>query len=224
MKISKETLNILKNFSTINTGIYIKKGNELKTISPLSNIYASATVNENFPKDFAIFELNKFLGVVSLFDEPDFLFGEKSVKITEGKNSVKYVYTEPSLVLYPSGDISDEYSSKFDITFKLSNEDLQSLLKSSGVMELPDLCISCKEDNIKLIVVDKSKKESSNNFDITLNSVFKKNKDKDFVFMFKIENLKLLSQNYDVYLSSDYGFFKGNNIQYYIATEDFGNE
>jgi len=100
LKISNETLEILKNFSSINSNILVKPGNTIATISPIKNIMAEAKVSENFDCEFGIWDLNKFLGTISLFDDPEFVFEEKFVTITSNSNksAVKYYYSEPSLL------------------------------------------------------------------------------------------------------------------------------
>ena len=99
MRLSKETLNILKNFATINSNILIKPGNTLKTISPGKNIYAEAKVTEEFDTDVPIWDLNKFLGVVSMFNNPDLEFNDSHVDISNGKSAVRYYYSAPSLLI-----------------------------------------------------------------------------------------------------------------------------
>ena len=101
-KISNDTLEILKNFSSINSNILVRVGNKLTTISPVKNVMAEAEVSETFDQEFGIWDLNKFLGTVSLFDSPEFIFNENSVDITSQSNSssVQYYYSEPSLLFY----------------------------------------------------------------------------------------------------------------------------
>jgi hypothetical protein len=99
VNLSKNTFSILKNFATLNSNLLVKPGNVIKTITPSKNGMAVASVEETFDTEFGIWDLNKFLGVVSLFNNPNFTFGEKSVKIKNGGDSiVNYYYSEPKLV------------------------------------------------------------------------------------------------------------------------------
>ena len=105
MKLSKETLSVLKNFATINGNILIKTGNRLSTISAQKNVMASTTVSENFDSDFGIYDLNEFLGVYSLFaDDPELAFDEKFVTVANGKSKVKYFAADPSVLASPTKD------------------------------------------------------------------------------------------------------------------------
>ena len=99
MKLSSNTLNILNNFSTINSGITVKSGNELTTVSAMKNIFAKAVVDETFNQEHSIYDLSEYLGAVSLFDTPDFEFNGESVNVVEGDNSVTYYYADPQMVI-----------------------------------------------------------------------------------------------------------------------------
>ena len=134
MELSKETQDILKNFSEINQSLAFKSGQELKTVSPQKNILARATVKENFPQDFAVYELNKFLGTLSMFNKPTFEFNGNHVKMIEGKKRVKYVYADPSMFVSPPE--KDIEFPQADIAFELTQSDLDSLLRAAAVLHL----------------------------------------------------------------------------------------
>ena len=106
MNISPETLDILRNFSSINSGLTVKEGNELKTVSAMKNIYAKAIVEENFEKEHSIYDLSEYLGAISLFDTPDFQFNAEKVIVSEGGNSVQYYYADPQMVISPQKEIN----------------------------------------------------------------------------------------------------------------------
>ena len=136
MKLSNETLDVLRNFSTINSGITIAEGNELKTVSGMKNIYAKAIVEENFDKEHSIYDLSEYLGAVSLVDTPDFKLNAEKVEVTEGENSVQYYYADPQIVISPQKDITMPDP---EITFDIDEGVLDSLLKASSVISLPEI-------------------------------------------------------------------------------------
>lgn len=211
MKICSDTLTILKNFSFINNGIVVKKGNILETVSKEKNVLAKAFVKENFSVDFAIYELNKFLNVISLFADPDFDFGDKSVKIAEEKNRVTYVYANSAMIVSP------EKSIKFpdpDLSFKLEEVALQNLLKAASVMGLPDVVISGNK-TIKLLAKD-TKNPTGDIFSIDTEQ---KTADK-FEYVFKTENMKMLPLCYTVSISEKgIAHFANDRVEYYVCSE-----
>mgnify|MGYP003976217837 FL=1 len=193
MKISKDTSEILKNFSSINSNILVKPGNVIRTISPVRNIMAEATVSETFDTQFGIWDLNKFLGTVSLFSNPEFDFEETKVTIT-GNNgaSVVYYYAEPKLLTTADKKIQMPDGV---VDFTLKNSDLVELQKASSVLQVPDLALrSTDNGEIELVALDK-KEPSSNSYSITVGD---NTNDADFTFYFKVENLKILPGDYTV--------------------------
>ena len=143
MKLSKETLSVLKNFATINGNILIKTGNRLSTISAQKNVMASTTVSENFDSDFGIYDLNEFLGVYSLFaDDPELAFDEKFVTVANGKSKVKYFAADPSVLASPTKDALpvDE-----DIKFDLSRSAYDMIMKTSSVLRSNDVSFIGKD-------------------------------------------------------------------------------
>ena len=152
MKLSSNTLNILNNFSTINSGITVKSGNELTTVSAMKNIFAKAVVDETFNQEHSIYDLSEYLGAVSLFDTPDFEFNGESVNVVEGDNSVTYYYADPQMVISPQKDITMPDP---EITFDLDKDVLGALLKASSVLSLPDMVLSSDGQAVTLTVKDK---------------------------------------------------------------------
>ena len=217
MKINQSTQDILKNFSEINTNILIKPGSELNTISTMKNILAKATINENFDKEFGIYDLNEFLSVVSSLDKPELTLQEKHMTIsTEGSRSkVKYFYSDPSVIVSPNKDVNMPES---DVTFSLSESNLVQLQKMAAILSSPDLAlIGEKGGDVVLKVCDK-KNDTSNKFDIIVGE----NATANYTFYFKVENLKMISGDYDVAVSSkSIAHFTNTKlpIQYWIALE-----
>ena len=217
MKLNQTTQDILKNFSEINTNILIKPGSELNTISTMKNILAKATINENFDKEFGIYDLNEFLSVVSSLDKPELTLQEKHMTIsTEGSRSkVKYFYSDPSVIVSPNKDVNMPES---DVTFSLSESNLVQLQKMAAILSSPDLAlIGEKGGDVVLKVCDK-KNDTSNKFDIVVGE----NATANYTFYFKVENLKMISGDYDVAVSSkSIAHFTNTKlpIEYWIALE-----
>ena len=212
MKINKQTLNTLKNFSDINMSIEVKGGNTLRTVSVQKNILAEAQVETTFPQDFAIYEVNRFLGAASLFDDPDFEFGEKSVKIGNNKYSLDYVYCDPSMIVTPPEKnitVPDP-----EVKFKLTQDTLSQLLKAGNVLGTPEIVVEGGSP-MKVRAMD-TNNDSTDTFHVNLDE----SSDRTFRFVFKIENLKMVPGDYDVEISSKgIARFSQNQLQYWIATE-----
>ena len=217
MKLNQTTQDILKNFSEINTNILIKPGSELNTISTMKNILAKATINENFDKEFGVYDLNEFLSVVSSLDKPELTLQEKHMTISaEGSRSkVKYFYSDPSVIVSPTKEVNMPES---DVTFTLSESNLVQLRKMAAILSSPDLAlVGTKGGDVVLKVCDK-KNDTSNKFDIVVGE----NATANYTFYFKVENLKMISGDYDVAVSSkSIAHFTNTKlpIQYWIALE-----
>jgi hypothetical protein len=215
MKFSTETLNVLKNFSTINSSLVVKAGSVIRTVSPVKNILAEYTCTEAFERNFALYDLNEFLGGLTLFKDPEFIFDNDSfVTIKNGRSKVKYFFSDPSLITSPS-DKQIPMDGE-NVEFELSEEVLSSLLKAASVYQLKDLSLINEEGEIKLVVRNKDN-DTSNSFSAKVGET-----DKEFVFNFKIENIKIIPDVYKVlvsprnisqFISSKY------NLQYWIALE-----
>ena len=217
MKINQSTQDILKNFSEINTNILIKPGSELNTISTMKNILAKATINDSFDREFGIYDLNEFLSVVSSLDKPELTLQEKHLTISaEGSRSkVKYFYSDPSVIVSPTKEVNMPES---DVTFSLSESNLAQLRKMAAILSSPDLAlIGTKDGDVILKVCDK-KNDTSNKFDIVVGE----NATANYTFYFKVENLKMISGDYDVAVSSkSIAHFTNTKlpIEYWIALE-----
>ncbi len=215
MKLSEKTLNILKNFSSINQSILVKQGNQLRTISVAKNILAEAEIKEDFPRDFAIYDLNQFLNGLSLHQDPEMDFSPDSyVNIREGKRRVKYFYADPNVIISPPEKAIQLPSQ--DVCFQLDSVTLEKLLKAAAVYQLPDLCAVGEAGVIKLVVRDKKNDTSIEYAEVVGET------DKEFTFNFKIENIKIIPGAYDVVVSSKLlsKFTNSNHdLKYYIALE-----
>lgn len=157
MKLSPNTVNILKNCASINPGIVIQGGNKLSTLSVMRNIFVNATVEENLPK-CAFYNLSEFLSVLSLFKEPELDFQDKFVYVGSGRSRVKYAYSDPTVIIAPTKEIN---APQMDITFELSAEALSELLKGAAVLQLPDVVVSNEEGKLTVTALD-LKNPSSN--------------------------------------------------------------
>ena len=217
MKLNQTTQDILKNFSEINTNILIKPGSELNTISTMKNILAKATITESFDSEFGIYDLNEFLSVVSSLDKPELTLQEKHLTISaEGSRSkVKYFYSDPSVIISPTKEVNMPES---DVTFTLSESNLAQLRKMAAILSSPDLAlVGTKDGDVVLKVCDK-KNDTSNKFDIVVGE----NATANYTFYFKVENLKMISGDYDVAVSSkSIAHFTNTKlpIEYWIALE-----
>ena len=215
MKLSDNSLTILKNFAGINNSILVKQGNKLRTISVAKNILAEADITEEFPRNFAIYDLNQFLNGLSLHQDPELDFTNDSyITIREGKRRVKYFYADPNVIISPP-DKEIKLPSE-DICFQLETGSLEKLLKAAAVYQLPDLSAIGDAGVIRLVVRDK-KNDTSNEYSIVVGET-----DQEFTFNFKVENIKIIPGSYDVVVSqkllSQFTNSK-HNLQYYIALE-----
>ena len=215
MKLSDSTLNILKNFSSINQSILVKEGSKLRTISVMQNILAEAEVDEEFPKDFAIYDLNQFLNGIGLHQDPDLDFTNDShLVIREGKRKVKYFFADPEVIVSPPEKEMQLPSQ--DVCFQVEHSQLDKLIKAAAVYQLPDLSAIGEAGVVKLVVRDK-KNDTSNEYSIVVGET-----DKEFTFNFKVENIKIIPGAYDVVVSEKLlSQFTNSkyNLQYYIALE-----
>jgi len=213
MKLGVKTLQVLKNFSTINPSIMFEAGNNLTTISPLKTIMAKAKIDETIEKDFGIFDLNRFLGVLSLFNDPELTLHENFIKISDGKKSVNFIFADPvTMVVPPKKEIkmNDPYA-----VFDLKNETLQSVMKGANVLQLPEIAVEGTGDRLLCKAVD-VKNPTNNSFEIDLQP-----EDKKFKIIFSCNNLKLLNKDYKVSIVKGLGHFISHDseVEYWIATE-----
>ena len=218
MKLSEHTTSVLKNFASINQNLVIKEGKTISTMSAMKNIVAKAEVDEDFPREIAIYDLNEFLAALSLFNNPVLDFSENHVMITEeGKtgNSLKYFYSDPSVDTTASSEIT---MPETEVKFSLDSGDLSKVERAASVIGSPDLVLEKNGVGTFLTVKDK-KNDTANNYSLDVDA----EGSGEYNFFFKVENLKLLPTNYDVNVSSkNISHFKsqaGNAVEYWIALE-----
>ena len=215
MKLSDNTISVLKNFSTINQSILFKQGSKLRTMSVMKNILAEATISEELPKDFGIYDLTHFLNGMGLHQSPELNFeADNYVVIKEGRMRSKYFFADPEVIVKPP-EKAIELPSE-DVTFELSTDQLDKLLKAAAIYQLPDLSVVGENGAVKLLVRDK-KNNTSNSFSIAVGDT-----ESTFSFNFKVENIKILPGTYDVVVSQKLlSRFSAKNydLAYYIALE-----
>lgn len=217
MKLSNDTKDVLKNFSTINQNLLVKSGNTINTMSAMKNIVAKATIPDTFSSEFAIYDLNEFLSALSLFKSPDLNFGDKSVKLKEegGGSSLNYFFSDPSVVTTPKTEIS---MPSIDVEFTFTQDTFNQIQKASAVLGVPDVVLKGTAGGDIVLTVTDRKNDTSNDFAIKVGE----NSPSDFTYYFKVENLKLLAGNYKVQVSSKgISHFTNTNkqIEYFIALE-----
>ena len=215
MKLSKSTLDILKNFSNINQSICFKQGTELSTLSIQKNILSRANVEEAFPRTFAIYDLSEFLSGLSLFDNPDFYFeNDNYVVIKDSKCQSRYFFADPSTIVQPPEN-KVELPSK-DVCFTVAWSDISNIIKAASIYQIEDLAVVGDGSTIKLVVRDK-KNDTSNDYAVVVGEAVG-----NFVFNFKVENIKVIPGSYDVVVSSkNLSKFtcREHDLTYYIALE-----
>lgn len=217
MKLSDNTLTLLKNFATINQGIMFKKGKTLRTVSSQKNVMAEATINEEIPTDFGVFDLNNFLSVLSLHkDDPVLDFQDNNVLISglQGRSKIKYRFCAPHmLVAAPDKAIA---MPEPEISFTLNQEDFDWILKAASVLSSPFIAIESDGSKLSVTTFD-PQNDAAHTESLEIATSNKK-----FKMLFKVENLKMISGAYDVKISSKgISNFKHKtlNLQYWIATE-----
>lgn len=212
MKISKETINILRNYSSVNSNLLFKPGSKIGTISTNKTIASSVTVAEEFPVEFGVYDLNAFLGALSLFDDPDLSFENKFVTIQEKGNKIKYFAADPSVLVVPNKEINFPAA---DIEFDLTSAMLTTVQRTAGVLKASDFSIIGDGSNLILQVGDK-KNATSNSYETVVGET-----DKTFRANIKIENLKMLHADYRVTIHSKISRFKSTSgdLVYYVAVE-----
>lgn len=212
MKLNTRTMQVLRNFSAINPSIQFKEGDVLRTISPNKTMMAKAKLQDTIDTDFAIYDLSRFLGVVSLFEDPTFELDEKLVRISSEGRSVSYTYADPSTIIVPPNkEISLD---EFDVEFDLDQEVFAEIMKAIGVMSFPELTVVGEDGQVLLRATD-TKNPSSDKYDVEVGET-----DKQFIAVFKVENLKLLSDSYKVGISSKgIAHFESDDLEYWISIE-----
>ena len=221
MKLSSNTISVLKNYASINQNLVIKEGKEITTMSAMKNIVARAEVEEEFTQEVAIYDLNEFLSCLSLFKSANLEFESTFVTITEENNpktSLKYFYSDPSVVTTPSKMITMPSN---EVTFTLESSTLSDITKAAAVISSADLVLENSSGTPSLTVKDK-KNDTANSYSTGVDTKGEGN----FSFFFKVENLKLMDGKYTVEVSSKNSSHMKNEstpIEYWIALEPESN-
>lgn len=214
MKFNQNTVSVLKNFSTINSSIMMREGNVLKTISPHKSVMAIATLDQDLEGNAAVYDLPRFLSTISLFDNPEVLFNENRFVITDGKSKVNYTYAAESMILTP--DNKEVKMSAVDVDTVVTWSDFEKVMKASSVLKLPHIAFIGDENGIRLAAIDASN-PTADTFDITLNDTPQQ---KNYKFVFRTENLKMIPNDYDVKISSKgVSKFSNERVTYFVVIE-----
>jgi hypothetical protein len=220
MKLSNDTLSVLKNFGSINQGLFFKKGNTLKTVSSHKNILAQVDIKEDIPTDFGVYDLNNFLSVVSLHkDDPSFDFDDKHVVIVgnKGRSKIKYRFCDPKMINTPPE--KEIAMPEPEIKFEFSAEDFDWVLRAASVLSSPHVAIQSDGNEVHIVTLD-LQNDSSHTDSLKLDVNGNGNK---YKMIFKTENItKVMPGSYDVFISSK-GVSRWNNknisLKYWITTE-----
>ena len=218
MELNESTIDVLKNFSGINQSLLVNEGNNIKTISDARNVVASAFVTEEFPNKFGIYDLNEFIGVLGLMDQPHLKFDESFVTVSDstGRSKIKYFFSPEETLTSPTKDINMPDA---DVKFTLDSDTLNKIKRAAATLGHTEMSISGKDGALELSVVDNAN-STSNTYSIEVGGEFPK--DSVFNFVINIANLKLLPGDYDVSISSKLiSQFKHKqmNVRYWIALE-----
>jgi hypothetical protein len=212
MKFSERTLTILKSFATINRSIQMKEGNTLKTITPERTLIASATIPDTIPSEACIYDMSRFLSILSLYTDPDVEFHDKYFIISEGKRRTKYLFADVSMIhAAPDKEIKIPSS---DVIVDVSWDDMQSVLKAAGVLQFNEVAFVGENGTCYLKAID-STNEGTDDYGVEIGET-----SDTFKIIIKTDNLKLLPQDYRVTLcSKGISEFKGENVTYFVAID-----
>jgi len=217
MKLSSRTLQVLKNFSTINPSLLFKTGNVLTTMSPMKTIMARAVVKESFPQTYAIFDLSRFIGVLSVFNDPEILMKDSYLIISENNRVVNYTYADSEMIITPP-DKPIKFPQDAEISFFMPSDVLGSVMKAVNILQLTEFSVTGNMNKIYVGAVE-TKNPTGDTYNIEVGET-----DYQFSMIFKAENIKLISSDYQVKITSKgLGYFKGDDVEYWIPTEASSN-
>jgi hypothetical protein len=214
MKLSDKTLDVLKNFSTINTGLYFKAGNVISTVSKSQTIMAQATIEEEFATDFVVYDLNRFLALVSLMDDPDIEVVGKQLKISDSSSTVTYGLSDETMIVWPNQGVPEVDNS--EVNFSMSKETLQQIMRMGGVLGLPNVVFRGDRKAISVAAMD-TKNSGSDVGWIDVGETTA-----EFQSIFVAENFKLIPGDYECSVSTEgIAQFKNTsaNVEYWVPTE-----
>lgn len=212
MKLTQSTIDVLKNFASINGSLMFNEGDVLKTISPPKTIMARVQVPDTFEREFAIYDLSQFLGVLGLFKEPELVFHDSYVTVTEGEQKVNYRFADPNLIVKPPAKEINFPTP--DVEFDLGNEALQRIVKAGAALGVPEVAV-VGDDGVITVRALNSKETEGNNYQFKVGET-----DREFRAVFKTENLKLLPDDYKVAVAAKgLARFTSEKAVYFIAIE-----
>jgi len=219
MKLSEQTLTTLKNFAGINANIVINPGNSIKTMSESKTIMGQATIAESIPNQIGIYDLNEFLGVVNMFDDPDITISQdiKFLNVNEGNKSVKYFFADPSILTSPSKDIT---MPPCEVTFTLTAADMANIRKASAALGVTDVVVQTAPNTTPKLIVTDTEDATSNSYEVDIQNCSAAGVTCNFVF--NIANFKFVNDDYNVSISSKLlSNFKAvnNPVEYWVALE-----
>lgn len=213
MKLTSRTLQVLKNFSTINPSLLFKTGNVITTMSPNKTVMARATVGEVFPQTYAIYDLSRFIGVLSMFDDPDVSMSDSFLVISEGNRVVNYTYADPEMIVTPP-DKPIKFPEDAEIEFIMSSDVLSSVQKAINILQMPELSVSGEDGKVYVGAIN-SKNPTGDTFKIDVGVT-----EHNFNMVFKAENIKIIGGDYKVKITSrGLAYFQGDDVEYWIPTE-----
>lgn len=217
MMITEATMQVLKNFATINPNIVIEEGNMLQTISEAKNVVSKSIVDVEFPKTFGIFDLNEFLAVLNLIDKPELKFTDNYVTVCDsvGRTNIKYYYSDLDVLTRPTSKV---IAPEGDVKFTLDRETLSKVRRAAGVLGHNEVSVSCIDNTVCLTVSDKSD-STSNAYSIAVDGTYN---EEQFNFVFNINNLKMIEGDYDVSISQkliSHFVNRSSKIEYWVALE-----
>ena len=217
MELNGTTLEVLKNFASINSNIVINSGNVVKTVSEAKNVVSTTSLDVNFPQKFGIYDLNEFLSTLSLLDSPRLAFEENFVTVTDGsgRSRIKYFFSDPDMLTSPSADV---IMPDAEVKFTLDRDTLLRIKKAASVLGHTEMSVSVKDNVVCCSVIDNND-GTSNAFSIDVDGTFE---NPEFNFVFNISNLKMIDGDYEVGISSkliSHFVNKDTDIEYWVALE-----
>lgn len=218
MNFSEKTVSVLKNFATINQSLLFRKGNVIKTISPQKTILAQATIEEEIPSEFGIYELNKFLGTLSLFSDHEVYINEHYMTIKSGASQSKYFFADPETIMTPPDKPLPIDNVLCEFT--LGQNDFKAVMQGANVLQLPEVTIEAKAGDIWVVARD-SKNTTTNTFERKVGEMTQQNV--SFQSVLKVENLKMMLDSYDCKITASgllYMKSADGTIQYWVASEN----
>ena len=215
MKIGKDTIEVLKNFSSINPNLVIQPGNKVSTIAEAKNVMAVAEVNETFPKTFGIYDLNEFLSVLSLVNDPDLVFGDDKVSIVDGGKEIEYRYADTSILTSPQKEVQ---MPEVNLNVNLTNDVISNIRRAGSALNHPVVSLEPNGQNVLGVVKDPENPTAYKYVEVVGTSDIT-----NYDFQFLISNLKLVPGDYEVSVSSKlishWKCINNKLVEYWIALE-----